>query len=366
MELYILDTTFTTIALLDDYESILWVDRFNTPGEFEAYLSSDNSAIPNLKIGYYLVQRDSEKMMIIESLQTETDVDNGNHLIVKGRSLESILDRRIIWDQTDFGEDSNLQTSVKKLITDAIISPAISGRRIDNFRFKNSDDEKITSLTLTAQYTMGENLLDIINKICEDNKIGYKITLNTSNQFIFQLFAGTDRSYDQTKNLCVIFSSKYDNLINSTYTEDITTYKNVTLVAGEKKEDSEERYTKEVGASAKREGLKRRELFTDANDIRKKEKEGDEEVEIPDNIYYEKLKERGKEELTKNKKTQTFEGEVDPTLTFQYGRDFFIGDIVYVVNEYDQDGDARVTEFIFSENSSDGISYYPTFEAIND
>ena len=91
------------------------------------------------------------------------------------------------------------------MLNENVISPSDSNRKISNFIFKESTDSAITKLKLEAQYT-GDNLYDVIQKICEEQGIGFKITLNDKKQFVFELYAGFDRSYDQTENPYVIFS----------------------------------------------------------------------------------------------------------------------------------------------------------------
>ena len=43
--------------------------------------------------------------------------------------------------------------------------------------------------------------------------------------------------------------------------------------------------------------------------------------------------------------------------------DFFLGDMVQIVNEYGIEGKARVTEFIRSQ-SKEGLDSYPTFVTV--
>ena len=203
--------------------------------------------------------KESEHVMIVEKIQITSDTEDGNHVTVTGRSLESILDRRIVWGQKLLS--GNLQNGIKTLLNENVISPSDSNRKISNFIFKESTDSAITKLKLEAQYT-GDNLYDVIQKICEEQGIGFKITLNDEKQFVFELYAGSDRSYDQTENPYVIFSPKFENIINSNYIESKASLKTVTLVGGEG-EGAGRRYTTVGGGS----GLNRRELFTDARDI---------------------------------------------------------------------------------------------------
>lgn len=355
MILYALDQNYDKSVVIDHYESALWVDRFNKPGEFELYLPAETKIFSYLECGTYLVNNYSDRIMIVEGIKIDTDIEDGNKVTVTGRSLESILDRRIIWTQTDFN-NANLQNAIKRLLNENIISPSIVARKVNNIIFLDSTDPRITSLTLTAQYT-GDNLLTVINEICEANKLGYKMTLNDNKQLIFSLYMGTDRSFLQNSNNYVIFSPKFENLLNSNYTKDDTQYKNVTLIAGEG--EGTDRVTRVIGSAS---GINRRELYTDARDIQKKNAEGQ---ELSDAEYYALLDQRGIEKLTETKKTEEFDGETDPFESFIYGEDFFMGDIVQIRNEYGFETASRVTEFIYSEDVSSGSKYYPTFEVYN-
>ena len=67
-----------------------------------------------LKDDYYLWLKESDQTMIVEDRKIESDAENGNHFTVTGRSLESILERRIIWKQTILS--GNFQNGIKKLL----------------------------------------------------------------------------------------------------------------------------------------------------------------------------------------------------------------------------------------------------------
>lgn len=353
MDLRILDTNLEAVAMVDQYESFIWTDRYWQYGDFELYTAISDSLQSYFQQDYYVQSRDSDHVMIIEKIQIESDVENGNHVTISGRSLESILDRRIVWKQKTIS--GNLQTGIQTLLNEAIISPSDSNRQISNFIFETSTDTAITSLTIEAQYT-GDNLYDVIQTICEDNGIGFQITLNDDKQFVFKLYAGSDRSYEQTSLPYVIFSPKFENIINSNYIESKQALKNITLIGGEG-EGSERRYTTYGSGS----GLDRRELFTDARDI---SSEVDGET-LSDATYLAQLQQRGKEDLSEHVAITTFEGESETSVMFKYGEDFFIGDIVQVANEYGHETTSRIVEIVMSEDES-GISVYPTFETITE
>lgn len=352
MDLLVLNTDLDAISVVDTYESFIWTDRYRQPGDFELYMSMMLSVLQYIRQDYYIWNRDSEHVMIIEKIRIDSDVEDGNHITVTGRSLESILDRRIVWGQQVIR--GNLQNGIKTLLNSCIISPSDSNRKISNFIFKESTDPAITSLTIDAQYT-GDNLLTVIEKICAEHDIGFKVTLNNNKQFVFELYAGVNRSYDQTSNPYVVFSPKFENIINSNYIESKSALKTVTLIGGEG-EGSARKYTTVGGGS----GLNRREIFTDARDISSDAGNG---VTLTDAEYTSQLQQRGREKLSENTDVTSFEGQVETTIMFKYGEDFFNGDIVQITNEYGHETKARILEIVMSENE-EGTSVYPTFATI--
>ena len=230
MDISVYDKDFNPVAVIDSYKSFIWTDRYDKPGDFEIYTVASTELQEILQKDYYIQISDSEHTMIIEDFIVETNVEDGNFIKIVGRSLESILDRRIVWKMTDI--DGLLTTGIYRLLNDAIINPEIADRKISNFIIEDTVDPLITSLTMDHQYT-GDTILDIVQDMCETNNIGFKITLNENNQFVFKLYAGADRSYAQDTNNYVIFMPSFDNVINTTYQETNSGYKNVTLVAGE-------------------------------------------------------------------------------------------------------------------------------------
>lgn len=355
MEGILFDTDLEPVAILDTFQSLIWVDRFSSCGDFEIYLPIDAAIIPYLSADYYLTLRESNHCMIIEDFLFDTDEEQRNYLTVTGRSLESILDRRIIWGQTIL--TGNLQNGIQSLLNANAISPAITERTIPNLIFEASDDSRITELEIDAQYN-GENLYDTIVLLCQTYDIGFKITLREDNMFVFKLYAGVDRSYDQEVNPYIIFSTKFDNILSSNYLESKKTLKTVTLVAGEG--EGAERQTTSVESNLGGGiGLNRREIFTDAGDISKTVDEGT----LTDEEYLAQLAQRGAEVLSENTIIQSFEGQLETSQMYKYGEDFFMGDIVQAVNSYGMESKARIVEYIISQSAS-GIDIYPTFATV--
>lgn len=354
MDLLVLNKSLDVIAIVDVYESIIWTERYYEYGDFELYTAMTQDILNYIKTDNYIQRVGSDRVMIIEEIRIDTDSDTGNHITVTGRSLESILDRRVVWSQTTIS--GNLQNGLKKLINENIISPSKEERKISNFIFKDSTDSQITGLTVEAQYT-GDNLYDVISKVCEEKSVGFKVSLNENKQFVFELYAGADRSYEQTNYPYVVFSPNFDNIVNSNYLESKENLKNVALVGGEG-EGTARKYLA-IGNTS---GLDRRELFVDARDI---SSEGEDGQTLTTEQYNELLKQRGNEYLADYTDLVSFEGAVETNIMYKYGVDFFDGDIVQIANEYGHEAKVRILEVVISENE-EGNSVYPTFKTITE
>lgn len=356
MEVTILNSSFEKIYTLDNFESLIWTDRYNKYGDFEIYTYIDSSILSQLSIDSYLYLKEADTYMIIEDIQITTDSENGNRLIVTGRSLESILDRRIIWEQTLLS--GSLEEGIRTLLLNNIISSSYSERNIPNFVFEYSNDSYIASLTLDAQFT-GDNLYDSIETICVAYSLGFKVYLNENNQFVFTLYNGKDKSYNQILNPYVIFSPDFNNLSNSSYLNSKKSLKTTTLIGGEG--EGSERITIELtNSDGGGSSLNRREIFTDARDISSITSEGT----LPIEEYELMLQQRGEEILKKYIFIESFDGQIENNSSvYKYKQDYYLGDIVQIVNEYGMETRSRVTEIIQSQ-SSYGIRIYPTLSSV--
>jgi hypothetical protein len=342
MQLYIKNKSFETIALIDEYTSVIWTKRYFTCGDFELYLPVTSKLLEILAIGNYVYRLDDDEVMVIEKIEITTDAETGNYLIVSGRSLGSIIGRRIVWNMTSF--DMPVGDIIKYLLNANVINPTITERKIDNFSFI---DNTSSSQKIQKQIT-GDNLLTAIETLCTTYGYGWKVKL-IDNSFEFELYEGTDRSYNQAANPYVVFSPEFDNLINSKYNLDSTTFANVALVAGEGEGVARKRQS--VGNAS---GLDRYEIYVEANDMSTNSEET-----ISASQYETMLKERGLEKLAEATATEAFEGDVEST--YAYKTDWNIGDIVQIENEFGITATSRIIEVIEAEDAS-GHKIIPTFE----
>lgn len=330
MDIYVMNTAGNIIAVIDNYRSLIWTKRYFTSGDFELYLCADKKLLDYLKIDNMLIRDNDDTVMIIEKIQITSDWENGDFLIVSGRSLESLLARRIVWNQTNISTN-NPPSAVYSLINENTQSTrTLQGLTVD-------DTFSMTG-SLNVQFT-GTNLLEAITTIAKKYGFGFKISKN----FVFSCY--------RRGKVNVIFSQEFDNLISSDYSVDYTNYANCVLVAGE----GEGTARKKIAVANNISGRKRREIYVDARDL------STNNGEIGNEEYYAKLSQRGNEKLNECTVITNFESQIEPQATYKYKQDYDLGNIVTTENQYGIRNNPRITEIIESwdENS---YTIIPKFE----
>lgn len=366
MEFMILDKNYEAIAMIDTFTSAIWTVRYDECGDFELYTPARLDYLKSMQIGNYLWNRDSDRLMVIETVEIETDAEKGPQLIVTGRSLESILDRRIIVSSNIFS--GTLPAVISSILSKEVIS-SDSNRVIPNFRYKETTDKRITSIAGLEFTARGENVYDIICSLCQQHKVGWRIIPYGPGGFEFELYMGVDRSYNQNDVPYVVFSPSFENLLNSNYIKSYKAYKNAVYAVGTYQEeiiiDSQTTYEEaEVTAwgyseTSEPTGLARREIFVDNGGVNDGEQGGSA-------TSWNKInKEKGLTELGQHQTTTAFEGNLEATRQYVYQEDFNIGDIVQVANEFDITGTVYISEVVMSQDAN-GISITPTFTSTED
>lgn len=381
VDLFLLDSNLNQLYIVDSYESLIWVTRYNDNGDCEIKISANYNILKMFKECTYITREDDDMVCRIEKIELVTDVEEGDYLIVTANDCKKILEQRIVWKQTNF--NGKVEDYIRKLINDNIINPTLTSRKINNFTL---DTKKNFTETINQQVSY-DNLGSKIQELCKTYSWGDKVTINNSKQFVFSLYKGTDRS------AYVQFSDDYENLAATNYSEDISDIANTALVAGEG--EGVDRITTTVGNET---GIDRYELYVDARDVSKsidydeltasypngmevtsgdiiyyqvdgvniailtKNEEGEvDSVTLTDTIYNDILVSNGEEGLAEHVVTTTFTGEIEPNYTFTYKKDYFLGDIVVIKNHYGIEEDVRITE-IMETFDSNGYNIEPSFE----
>lgn len=354
--IYVLTPDFNLEGIIDEYVSIIWRPSYSEVGDFEIYLGATDKSIGLLRENRYVVRSSDvtvengvatyEKVMVIKNIQLITDVENGDFLCVTGRELKYLLHQRIVWTQTNL--TGTAENAIRRLVNENAVAPTDTNRVIPKLVLG-----VVAGLTDTIdKQVTGEHLDKVITEICTTYNYGWDIFI-TNNTLVFVVYAGSDRSYSQTERPYVVFSDDFENLYNTDYQLTTEEYANTTLIGGEG-EGLERVYATVNNTNS---GLDRYETFTDARDISSNKGS---ENEIDATTYLNLLLERGRENLATLSYTEGFSGEVLSDVAFKYGEDFFIGDMVTVINKYGIQKNVRVLSAIESEDES-GVKLLPQF-----
>jgi hypothetical protein len=334
LELFVYDgKTRALIGIIENCEYLKWCRKYSKCGGFELKAVATNDNISLLKIGNYIWKNDyyEGEAGIIEFLEY---FDNENEFItVSGRFLTSLLSRRIVWRTEILNGD--ISDCVAQILTNHILNPANPARKIDGMFFSHEN----LGIKVNSQVSF-RNLMDVICELCENAEIGIKTAfINYSGAFNICLYRGND-------TLC-IFSKEYENIIEQIFTKSVLDYSNVILIGGEGEGSS--RYFANIGDEI---GLERREIFTDAKDLRSDD--------FPDN-YIEALLFRGQSKLAENAVIESFSVTFNRYGNLQYKHDFDLGDKVKLVSKkLNLEAISRITE-ITEYYDKDGVSLDLTF-----
>lgn len=355
--IHVLDRQFNLQAIIDDYNSLIWRPAYSDIGDFELYLGATPELVNILSPNRYLVRSKDitvsstgvityHNVMVIKNITLSTSPEDGDYLTITGRELKYILHNRIVWNMTTL--TGTAEAGIRTLITNNAISPTISNRIIPNLVL---DAAKGYNDPINMQVT-GDNLADVITDMCTTYDYGWEIYIS-DNKLRFRMYKGVDRSFNQTDRPYVVFSDNFDNIYNTEYQYESEEYANCTRIGGEG-EGKDRTYT--TINSGVYSGLNRYEIFTDARDLSSNTDEGT----LTPAQYTALLVERGKENLAELSIVEGFSGEVLSGIAYTYGTDFFLGDLVTVINEYGISKNVKVMSATESY-SEDGEALIPEF-----
>lgn len=324
MIVYIADETLTEIGMID-HGSVIWTQKYNDMGEFEITVPATLELLNLFRSGVFAFREDSESVMIIEKIQIKTNIESGDYLVVTGRSAEALLNRRIVWEQTNI--DSDIGAAVRLLIEQNVTNAADANRNISLLQIGSIEAAGQT----TQRQLRGEYIFDVVKEMMDLAKMGFRVR-RSGRVLYMDLYHGIKTE--------VIFSREFDNLYQMDYTADNTDYRNTVLVVGEGEGTAQKTMSICAGAT-----LKRREMYLD------KSSSSTNDGEITEEAYQKTLQGEGDTALAEKKTVETVTVEIDPDGMFQYGTDFTLGDVVTAIDTYGDKVEMRIVQT--TENSDE-------------
>lgn len=345
MRMEIINHKFERLGVINKFNMIQYNPKYSGIGSFElsCALNEENKS---LIVEDNILWIEDEYAGVIQYIDKSSD----NEIKAKGKLLSVVLNWRTVIKTY---EANKLTTGIfEELVRLNFMTDG--ERKIEGFTFINN----VTDNTAIRYQVTGKSLSDIFQPLSETYDIGYEVYLNMEEKaFEFTLFRGKDLTIgNKDGNKPVIFGTDFNNILKSEYVSDKNNYRNVAYVAGEG--EGENRVVVEVKQTESA-GFFRRETVVDARDIQK----ANSISRMTDEEYNELLQQRGKEKLSEFRKVESYDAELmsDARTGFVYGKDYFLGDTVSVVDKnLGVILSAKITEVTVTF-AEDGYTVEPTF-----
>lgn len=426
MDVYILNQNLDTVYVVDAYTSLIWDMYYNQLGRGELYIPASAEALRYITVDSYVVRSDSDRVCRIRTRQLTTDAENGDYIIATLEAVEGILAQRIIWaTETCNGK---LEPFIHRAVDDQLGSGATSARQIRTDHGLMIQTGTLSGLTaVSSEQTTYTNLLEKIIEWCKREGWGVKLTYQGT-YLRFVLYQGTDRSNlvyfsdeygnlistqytdDRSRlgNVAVIAGegqgaerlkittgtsegiARHEKYVDARdlsreipYSDLIKSYPGGTIQATAEQDVYIYVADVDIPVMSSEQLAKLQESYPDGYVIEIDSKEffrveratiaalgtdtpGDSETcVLSSGLYYGYLTDRGITALGEYGARTSFSGEIEPNMNFEFGRDYFLGDIVTIQNEYGITVKARIIEVleVFDEN---GYQVTPNFELIGE
>lgn len=365
MDLMTLDpNTRQPAKLVENYDSLIWTERFNTVGDFQIETGAVDAFMTLLPEGTMLTLRETNHVMIVETHKIDRKKNTPQKLTITGRSFESVLDRRVAIQSVAAltgGTDWNVVAPAPWDIAYYVMNYVATGN-IDALDVYPSwvslpqPSDYLTSGGPNKAWAVPRGkLLDVVLGFLQQELPADPSTTPTTparaphgirtvrpaegaTSLAIQIYNGTDRSGT------VYFDATRDLLDDGTYLFSKKDSANVGYYVASGQAGKMSEVTPEPT------GLARRVTLVDASS-----------TAISDVAI---LRGQVSQALTEAHETAMFDGSINQDLSpYKYGVDYNLGDIVKVVGDYGLSTNSRVTEYIRSEDSQ-GVKSYPTLTAI--
>lgn len=304
-EIYVLDKNINILGIFNVYEAIVWDQKWNCPGSFQAQFLFTRENNELLQIENILYKTDASEAGIIMRKYLDIKEDGHEYIKIEGFMASRYLNRRIIWNKMTM--TGTAEALMRKMVYEQVVNPTDPDRRIPHILL--GEEHGYAGNTIEKQITY-DNLTDALTDLSQQSELGYRLTLDLQDKvFYFDVLQGTNRTLG-TEDPC-IFSRDFQNIYKQNYEDNSNNVRTVCLIGG--KGEDEPRVLETVGEGT---GLSRYEMFYNAAGLSDKD--------LSESQYRQQLAQKGAEELAKYYRVKSFESSINASKAMKYD----IGDYV--------------------------------------
>lgn len=242
MDVFLTDSNFDAVSLIDNAESIIWNEKYNEYSTFEMSVPWSEALVKDLKKRRYLIHAESTRIMMVENADLERPSTNRTENLVKlsGRSLEAFLLYRNA--RTTGNTDPIERTGRRSVISNSIVNewcvdPATTAavNILPGLIVSGGVSGPVETDLLIDRGT----IYDMVKTVLDADKIGFRIKKHLVNNIHIpgQVRYETFRGFDRTANpntVSNVFGPDIENLIDISTFESIEPYYNHARMIGSK------------------------------------------------------------------------------------------------------------------------------------
>lgn len=371
MRIFTLDRGFIEQEEIDAFDSAIWTERYYGDGDFELSVEASNIMMQKLPRGTMMMCEGSPEPMILETRDIKEGV-----LKTTGITLTQWLNNRIIRTSPDHSIKEWLLSgypaghAMAEIVQQFCVGgPYLSGANPIGIPTSRTTLWPVPGLQAATYDTAGGNVdlsvpfgpvYDALKAIATTYEVGQQIVLDGAYEDYYILsyisYRGDDRTSAQTVNPTVRFSSDMDSFTDITDLESLTEHRNSVYMFSS---IADPLIAPTAGFAATlpvaTTGFDLRVFMGTADNVPS-------DIDAPGLMKI--LDQQALKEAQARKVVQLVDGTISQVTDVVYGNNFFMGDIVEVEGNTGILQNARITEYIRSQDAS-GSKSYPTLAMID-
>jgi hypothetical protein len=346
-------TVLTQGRMMQGAKSIMWTERYRDPGEFEIVGQLSSGLREFLPIGSLISHTNTLEVMVVENHEIDEDENEDPIIKITGRSLEVILEGRIVGTNLIRGNSlvkeyilasAYTWVQITTLITDHIANATNIN---DHFENISAGYSATGTGVMEARTIKPEELHKTVLTLLAIDDCGIKVVrrnpLTTPLVTMLTIHKGVDKSNS------VIFSWKARDMDEVDYLWSNKKLKNSAMVIG--------RYVNTAVDTGPAK-YDRRIMIVAADDIDGNLSAAPAGAALTDIVN--KMQIRGKQALASQNLITITRADISDISKYQYRVDFNIGDLVSLDGNFGEIAKMRVVEYAEIQDAN-GETGHPTF-----
>lgn len=341
------------------FDSFVWVERYQTDGDFQLVINDDKNILKLLPLGALLSHTDTKEVMIVENHEIVRDKKKSLKVTISGRSFETFAEERPVTSC-----DTALYPSDASTVRNADLTYTMASENVILKLLKDklepgtaSANDRIPNLLIrTAIRVLDTSMAHVIKRGDTYSRVLEHLRLSDSGIKIVRP-NGAQTTMDIVihdgldKTLSVVFYARSEDLDDVNYFWSIKGYKNYAQIATH---TASRLHPDRSLLGADVIGLARRVLYVEEESIL---------GTFPTQPITDVVGAFAQLNLDGYTKAIIMDAKISQTAKPKFKIDYDIGDLVKVVGEFETAQTMRVTEHILTVDK-DGIRGYPSLSIV--